>query len=241
MKVLEERLREMEGKLEEETRRRVELEEEKRRRGEGEEERKKGGEGRGEGEVEEKGKGDGDVREWGRIFSLLDRNNDGVLTPREIVLGFRKHPEIAEQLGLTSRIEEGSTRDDLMRMFGDMDKDQDDLVTRDEFIQFELQAHNVYVRGKKGGGKKGGGGGGGRERSLSLTADKAELVNTGRRMGCYGLSVVVKNWQGKVCGRAWSRWFDRVQYVRYERKVAREYNHIRDIMGAFSRLQSHAE
>ena len=78
---------------------------------------------------------------YASIFDRLDKNHDGNLTPREIILGLRQNPEIAEALGIESHIREGSTRDALMAMFLAMDINQDDIVSKREFIQFELKVH----------------------------------------------------------------------------------------------------
>ncbi len=71
------------------------------------------------------------------IFAALDKNSDGVLTPREIILGVRKNPDYAKFLGVSTRITEGVTRDRLMEVFGNMDINQDDGVDLEEFKRWE--------------------------------------------------------------------------------------------------------
>ena len=266
---LERRLKKAESSLEKERAERSRLEEEEKGKKEKEEkgkekeekerEREREREEEEKAEVEEE-EAEEEERKWGVVFDLLDKNGDGVLTPREVVLGLRKRKDIAQMLGLATAIQEASTRAELMDMFYEMDKDKDDLVTREEFIEFEMVAHDVYVKNgeptigrrrekeeeeeakkKKMATMKKRTASPARFRTRSELEEREELTNTKHRMGCWALSVVASNWQHRVCGHFWKCWIDRVQEVAYERKVAREYSHISDIMGAFSRLQSHAD
>jgi len=84
----------------------------------------------------------GSAQQYEDIFDRLDRNHDQNLTPREIILGLRKYPEIAADLGLETRIKEGATRDTLMAMFIEMDINQDDQVSKREFVKFEIKVHS---------------------------------------------------------------------------------------------------
>jgi len=59
-----------------------------------------------------------------------------MLTPREIILALRKNPTLAARLGLPANIREGATRDRLMQYFHSIDSDQNDEISRDEFLRF---------------------------------------------------------------------------------------------------------
>ena len=63
-------------------------------------------------------------KQYSEIYDELDRNHDGSLTPREIILGLRNHPDIVVELGLTSETHEGASRDKLMELFHSIDINQ---------------------------------------------------------------------------------------------------------------------
>jgi chromosome segregation ATPase len=78
-------------------------------------------------------------RTYGTLFDTLDSRKTGYLTPRSIILSLRTHPELGAQLGLTdSFVREGSSRDKLLEVFRNMDKDRDERVSRSEFVEFEI-------------------------------------------------------------------------------------------------------
>ncbi|GMH97423.1 hypothetical protein TrVE_jg3227 [Triparma verrucosa] len=112
--------------------------------------------------VEKKGDEDEDEdskeASYESIWDKLDKNKDGMVTPREIIVAVRKDPEIAKALGLSDYIHEGETRDSLMALFQAMDKDSDDVVDKKEFMVWERKAHKsvrVAEGGEEGGGKEG--------------------------------------------------------------------------------------
>jgi hypothetical protein len=73
-----------------------------------------------------------------KIYDELDRDHDGSLTPREIILALRKNPALAKVLGLgSSVINEGQSRDKLMEYFHEIDVDQNDSISREEFLSFQ--------------------------------------------------------------------------------------------------------
>jgi hypothetical protein len=88
------------------------------------------------------------------VFDRLDKNRDGVLTPREIIMGLRRHPDLAEEMGLEARVSEGKSRDKLMEVFAEMDKNQDDEVSREEFVEHlggKLMGAGKMLAGGEGG------------------------------------------------------------------------------------------
>ncbi|GMI19552.1 hypothetical protein TeGR_g3229, partial [Tetraparma gracilis] len=78
----------------------------------------------------------GEALRFAEIFRVLDRNSNGVVTPREIILALRKRPELAAELHLAAETHEGASRDRLMEYFHELDKNQDDEVTMQEFVDF---------------------------------------------------------------------------------------------------------
>ena len=76
---------------------------------------------------------------WGSVFDILDTKHTGTITPRSVILALRQNPDLALTLGLSSTIQEGGTRDELMRVFGEMDIDGDRVVSREEFVEFEIR------------------------------------------------------------------------------------------------------
>jgi len=75
-----------------------------------------------------------------RLYDVLDRNHDNKLTPRELILALRKTPALAAELGLSATTHEGATRDRLMDYFHQIDVDQNDEISREEFIRFHAVA-----------------------------------------------------------------------------------------------------
>lgn len=89
------------------------------------------------------------------IWDKLDKNKDGKITPREVIVAIQKDPELAKALGLSDYIHEGETRDSLMALFQAMDKDNDDVVDKREFMKWERKAHKSVKKGMGGGGEEG--------------------------------------------------------------------------------------
>lgn len=73
------------------------------------------------------------------IFGQLDRNSDGAVTPREIILALRKRPSLAAELHISAETHEGASRDALMAYFHALDKNQDDEVSLQEFVDFHVR------------------------------------------------------------------------------------------------------
>mmetsp|Transcript_1892 Transcript_1892/g.6918 ORF Transcript_1892/g.6918 Transcript_1892/m.6918 type:complete len:399 (-) Transcript_1892:1018-2214(-) len=70
-------------------------------------------------------------------FERIDKNGDGKLELREVVIACRKDPSIAALLGLSTQIrQEGSSRDALMEFFRLVDKDDSRSLDKDEFVNY---------------------------------------------------------------------------------------------------------
>ena len=80
------------------------------------------------------------LEKFSAIYDALDRNHDGVLTPIEIILGLHADPSLAVDFGLTSGFHEGASRDKLLEVFNEIGIDQDDEVTKSEFVSFYVEA-----------------------------------------------------------------------------------------------------
>jgi hypothetical protein len=70
------------------------------------------------------------------IYNELDRNLDGRVTPREIIMAVRDNPDLAAELGLPREIDDRVAREVLVRYFGHMDTDHDKSVSKEEFVAF---------------------------------------------------------------------------------------------------------
>jgi hypothetical protein len=70
------------------------------------------------------------------IFRRLDKNNDGVVNIRELIIALRKDPELARTLGLSSSVrQEDGTRDALERFFQRLDVDGNSVLSMEEFVR----------------------------------------------------------------------------------------------------------
>jgi hypothetical protein len=75
-------------------------------------------------------------------FKSLDKHRNGSLTLRNIIIGLRKSQGAATMLGLSQHVHEGKTRDQLMEEFAQMDRNHDEHVTENEFVDFVLKLHS---------------------------------------------------------------------------------------------------
>ena len=68
------------------------------------------------------------------VFDTIDRNHDGSINVRELLLCLRKHPDVAEFMHLPMHVhQEGGTRETFEEMFQAMDKDGSRDITWPEF------------------------------------------------------------------------------------------------------------
>ena len=69
------------------------------------------------------------------IFAELDRNGDGAVNIREVILVLRSSAAVAQRLALPQRVrQEGGTRDALEAFFREYDTDGDRSLTLEEFV-----------------------------------------------------------------------------------------------------------
>eukprot|EP00930_Biecheleria_cincta_P096796 TRINITY_DN88594_c0_g1_i1.p1 TRINITY_DN88594_c0_g1~~TRINITY_DN88594_c0_g1_i1.p1 ORF type:complete len:1030 (-),score=206.19 TRINITY_DN88594_c0_g1_i1:109-3198(-) len=87
------------------------------------------------------------------IFQRCDRDGDGQINKREMILACRGSPETASFLGLPSIIhQEDGSRDLLEAKFQALDKDNDRLVTWEEFYAYYIAELNQHDDEDEGGG-----------------------------------------------------------------------------------------
>eukprot|EP00405_Crypthecodinium_cohnii_P013622 CAMPEP_0206449320 /NCGR_PEP_ID=MMETSP0324_2-20121206/18019_1 /ASSEMBLY_ACC=CAM_ASM_000836 /TAXON_ID=2866 /ORGANISM="Crypthecodinium cohnii, Strain Seligo" /LENGTH=702 /DNA_ID=CAMNT_0053918675 /DNA_START=45 /DNA_END=2154 /DNA_ORIENTATION=+ len=80
------------------------------------------------------------VDRLGEIFTNCDRNGDGVVNKRELILACRQHPDVASFWGVSSQIrQEDGSRDALERKFQEIDGNDDRAISWTEFLNFHLQ------------------------------------------------------------------------------------------------------
>jgi hypothetical protein len=71
------------------------------------------------------------------IFSALDKNNDGRITHAEFITGLKRHPWIAEKLGIPANIhQEDGTRDTYQLFFGKLDTNDSKSIEFGELCRF---------------------------------------------------------------------------------------------------------
>ena len=74
-----------------------------------------------------------------RVFDGIDRNHDGSINKRELILTCRRSQAVREFLQLPQHIrQEDGTRDIFEELYQKMDKDGSKSVDRDEFVAFFL-------------------------------------------------------------------------------------------------------
>jgi|AntAceMinimDraft_1070359.scaffolds.fasta_scaffold08563_1 hypothetical protein len=79
---------------------------------------------------------DVDARQRRAIFTQVDKNGDGLINIRELIVAVRGDPKLAETLGLPSVVREGDSRNELELFFQNLDTDADRRLTFDEFSRF---------------------------------------------------------------------------------------------------------
>ena len=90
------------------------------------------------------------------IFKLMDRNGDGIVNRRELLLALR-NPSLPLDglLDLPAHVrQEGSTRARFERVFNDMDTDQSDEVSWGEFVQYLSRQQLVKESAASAGGTR---------------------------------------------------------------------------------------
>ena len=118
-----------------------------------------------------------DVKKFQKIFQHTDKDSNGFVNVREMLLGLRTDPELAELLHLPSHIRQtNGTLETFERLFQTMDVDDNRKITYQEFENFLMEKKDKIVveeeearlvgRIKGGGGRGGGGGGGGEEKNV---------------------------------------------------------------------------
>ena len=76
------------------------------------------------------------------VFSALDRNDDGVINRRELILSLRKEQSIARLLGILGPIQqESKSRSRLELVFQNMDSDGSQDISLDEFLSYAHRNH----------------------------------------------------------------------------------------------------
>ena len=86
------------------------------------------------------------------VFDTIDRDHDGAINVRELLLALRKHPGVSEFLHLPMHVhQEGGTRETFEEMFQAIDKDGSRDVTWPEFQAYF--ASRLSSRGGRKGGK----------------------------------------------------------------------------------------
>ena len=103
------------------------------------------------------------VTQMRAVFDTIDRNHDGSINVRELLLCLRKHPDVAEFMHLPMHVhQEGGTRETFEEMFQAIDKDGSRDVTWAEFESYFTWARrNVPLGGRFNGSVVLPGGGGG--------------------------------------------------------------------------------
>ena len=100
------------------------------------------------------------------VFDTIDRNQDGSINVRELLLALRKHPDVAEFMHLPMHVQqEGGTRETFEEMFQAIDKDGSRDLTWAEFESYFLKINHAAPEEKRNDEKiffdAGGGGGDG--------------------------------------------------------------------------------
>ena len=93
------------------------------------------------------------------LFDEVDKDGDGCINVREMIIGLRKLPDLAALLCLPQRVsQEDGTRDALVAVFQGMDKNDDRDITWDEFLEWflEMRAKNSNVNNNSGAAASGG-------------------------------------------------------------------------------------
>jgi WD40 repeat protein len=74
-----------------------------------------------------------------RMFERADRDGDGAVNKRELILALRREPELCEMLGLPAHIrQEDGSRDKFQRLFDSADHEDDRLLSVEEFQELIL-------------------------------------------------------------------------------------------------------
>ena len=93
---------------------------------------------------EETGEGGDDrVGQMRAVFDTIDRNHDGSINVRELLMALRKHPGVAEFMHMPAHVRQvGGTRETFEEMFQAIDKDGSRDVTWAEFeAYFDNNSH----------------------------------------------------------------------------------------------------
>jgi hypothetical protein len=74
------------------------------------------------------------------MFDRADRDGDGAVNKRELILALRREPELCEMLGLPAHIRqaEDGSRDKFQRLFDSADHEDDRLLSVEEFQELVL-------------------------------------------------------------------------------------------------------
>ena len=86
-----------------------------------------------------------------QVFATLDTNQDGKLSHAEFIRGLKKHPEIANLMGMPASIQqENGTRDKYQLAFGEMDADGSKTIELPELWRFfgHTDVHVTYTEGQ---------------------------------------------------------------------------------------------
>ena len=75
------------------------------------------------------------------LFDKVDADGDGFINVREMVIGLRSLPEFGELMGLPQRVvQEDGTRDAMVAIFQDIDKNNDRDISWEEFLEWFLES-----------------------------------------------------------------------------------------------------
>ena len=84
------------------------------------------------------------------VFDTIDRNQDGSINVRELLLALRKHPDVAEFMHLPMHVQqEGGTRETFEEMFQAIDKDGSRDLTWAEFESYFLKINHAAPEEKR--------------------------------------------------------------------------------------------
>jgi hypothetical protein len=71
-----------------------------------------------------------------RVFTLVDANADGLVTPAELIKAVRASPLVADMIGLKDIRQEDGSRDTFERIFQEMDSGVNRRISETEFVAY---------------------------------------------------------------------------------------------------------
>ena len=83
-----------------------------------------------------------------KLFDRIDKDGDGTINKREMLLAMRKSPTVAHALGMDQKVKEGASRDKFESMFQAADSNDDRVLSREEFSSY-LHARGPHRRQRR--------------------------------------------------------------------------------------------